>query len=82
MQHVKNSVYLKYLLEKCALIVLNIVFLQVITEEIFFQDILCLEAAEEDLSRYILKKEDYKLVQEFPTLKEFVLEAEKIKNKE
>lgn len=43
----------------------------------FFQDILCMDKAEEDLSKYVLKHDDYKLVQEYPKLEEFVAAIEK-----
>lgn len=38
----------------------------------FFRDILCLEKAEDNLSKYVLKKEDYQRVQEYPELKDFI----------
>ncbi|XP_054706951.1 cilia- and flagella-associated protein 251-like [Uloborus diversus] len=47
-----------------------------ITEEIFIRDILCLEPSKEDLSKYVLKKEDQKLVEEKPSLSDFLSEIQ------
>lgn len=67
-----KSMHFKKLIHVC-----NI--LQVITEDIFFQDILCIEQAEEDLSGYVLEKEDYKLRVEPLTVDDFVLAIEESK---
>ncbi|KAG8189806.1 hypothetical protein JTE90_026114 [Oedothorax gibbosus] len=52
---------------------------EVITEDIFFQDILCIEQANEDLSKYVLREEDYKLREEPLSVEEFVLAMEESK---
>ncbi|XP_035231385.1 uncharacterized protein LOC118203225 [Stegodyphus dumicola] len=44
----------------------------VITEEVFMNDILCLGTSKEDLLKYILTKEDHKLVPDPPTFNDFL----------
>ncbi|XP_055954047.1 cilia- and flagella-associated protein 251-like [Argiope bruennichi] len=50
----------------------DLVIPDIITEEIFFQDILCMEKAKEDLSSYILKRDDFKLKEKPPKLEDFL----------
>ncbi|XP_071039406.1 cilia- and flagella-associated protein 251 isoform X2 [Parasteatoda tepidariorum] len=49
-----------------------------ITEKVFLQDVLCLDEPKEDLSKYILKKGDYKLTQGKPKIEDFIIAAQEL----
>ncbi|GFX00764.1 cilia- and flagella-associated protein 251 [Trichonephila clavipes] len=52
------------------------VIAKVITEEVFFQDILCIEEPKEDFSGYILRREHLRLREKDPKLNDFLLAIE------
>ncbi|GBO46727.1 hypothetical protein AVEN_261391-1, partial [Araneus ventricosus] len=54
----------------------DLIIPDIITEEIFFRDILCMDKAKEDLSSYVLKWDDFKLRQQPPKLEDFLAVVE------